>query len=78
MERARLSSSSCVVRSVNSTSSAITLGLAAASASMVRAITCRDHGKRPKRAMLGSSMATTAMSSGTGSGPRARTSQSRV
>ncbi len=53
-------------------------GCAAASASMVRAITCRDHGKRPKRAMLSSSMATMAISSGTGSGPRARTSQSRV
>jgi len=47
-------------------------------ASMARAASERGQGKRPKRAMLGSSMATMAISSGAGSGPRACISQSRV
>ena len=78
MERASALSSASVVGSAYKTSKAIALGCAAAIASMARELRERDHGKRPKRAMLGSSMATMAMSAGAGSGPRARISQSRA
>ena len=66
------------VGSAYNTSTPIALGCAAAIASMARAESARDQGKRPNRSMLGSSMATMAISSGAGSGPRARIIQSRM
>src|SRR5262249_62015948 len=61
-----------------STPSAIAFGRALLKEPRARAINDRGQGKRPKRLILDSSMATITMSSGGRSNPRCRVSQSRA
>ena len=76
MERANSPSSAGFVASTYSTSSAMTFGCAAAIASMARAAIFLGQGNGPSRAMLGSSIATMAISPGACPAPRIDRNQS--